>query len=101
MTQKSGVAGRLRRLFVEFSAPMKLARRLHVSLLREMATVGRVLLWTLVLVAPGGFLLVPVLAATSLATGRGNPQTTRERFAALFGSVRSSLLKLQRYWTKR
>ena len=33
-----------------------------------MVTFGRVLLWTVVLIAPGGFLLVPVLAAYSLSS---------------------------------
>ena len=64
-----------------------------------MARVGRVLLWTVVLVAPGGFLLVPVLAATSLATP--GARTTRERFAAIFSNARRQLSSLQRYWTKR
>lgn len=56
-----------------------------------MVVVGRVLLWTVALVAPGGFLLVPVLA---LGSGSG---TLRERLTALAGRVRGSL---QRYWTK-
>ena len=60
-----------------------------------MATAGRVLLWTVVLVAPGGFLLVPVLAARSL---QGKPHASlREHFNELAQRVRSLL---QRYWTK-
>jgi hypothetical protein len=56
-----------------------------------MVAVGRVLLWTVALVAPGGFLLVPVLA---LGSGSG---TLRERLSALVSRARSTL---QRYWTK-
>jgi hypothetical protein len=60
-----------------------------------MATAGRVLLWTVVLVAPGGFLLVPMLAAASL---QGKPHASlRERFAELSQRARALL---QRYWTK-
>ncbi|RYZ08447.1 MAG: hypothetical protein EOO73_08345 [Myxococcales bacterium] len=65
-----------------------------------MAAVGRVLLWTVVLVAPGGFLLVPVLAAASLSSASGRPLTWRERWAALFSVARARLAQLQRYWTK-
>ena len=70
-----------------------------------MVTLGRVLLWTVVLVAPGGFLLVPVLAAASLhSRGAGNPgaspQTLRERWRELVADARRSLGGLQRYWTK-
>lgn len=57
-----------------------------------MVVVGRVLLWTVVLVAPGGFLLVPVLALQGSEGG-----TLRERFSNLAARVRGSL---QRYWTK-
>ena len=63
-----------------------------------MIAVGRVLLWTVALVAPGGFLLVPVLAAASLHSDR--PLTLRERFALLASRARESLTQLQRYWTK-
>jgi hypothetical protein len=62
-----------------------------------MATVGRVLLWTVVLVAPGGFLLVPVLAAASLHGRNQGPQTLREQLRELLGAARA---KLQAYWTK-
>jgi hypothetical protein len=65
-----------------------------------MATFGRVLLWTLVLVAPGGFLLVPVLAATSLGSRAGGAQTLRERVASLVGEVRRGIAAVQRYFTK-
>ena len=53
------------------------------------------LLWTVVLVAPGGLLLVPVLAATSLATSppMQGGASFRERCRAAFA-------RLQRYWTK-
>jgi len=64
-----------------------------------MATVGRVLLWAVVLVAPGGFLLVPVLAATSLGS-RGGPQTLRERATALLAEARRGVDAVQRYWTR-
>jgi hypothetical protein len=56
-----------------------------------MVAVGRVLLWTVALVAPGGFLLVPVLA---LGGGSGS---LRERLSSFTSRVRSAL---QRYWTK-
>jgi len=59
-----------------------------------------VLLWTVVLVAPGGFLLVPVLAAASLGSRGDHPLTWRERWAALFGAARARFAQLQRYWTK-
>lgn len=65
-----------------------------------MAAVGRVLLWAVVLVAPGGFLLVPVLAATSLGARGEQPMTWRERVADLFGAARSRWVQLQSYWTK-
>jgi len=58
-----------------------------------------VLLWTVVLVAPGGFLLVPVLAAASLSRA-DQPQTWRERWAALVVGCRAQWARLQRYWTK-
>jgi hypothetical protein len=57
-----------------------------------MVVVGRVLLWTVVLVAPGGFLLVPVLALSG-----GGSTSLRERFSALAARARA---QLQRYWTK-
>jgi hypothetical protein len=67
-----------------------------------MATLGRVLLWTVVLVAPGGFLLVPVLAATSLGSrGRGHAaQSWRERATSLLGELRRGLAVVQRDFTK-
>jgi hypothetical protein len=62
--------------------------------------IGRVLLWTVVLVAPGGVLLVPVLAATSLQSkGEGAP-SMRERLRQLVAQARASLSGLQRHWTK-
>jgi hypothetical protein len=66
-----------------------------------MVTFGRVLLWTVVLVAPGGFLLVPVLAATELG-GRGDrrPQTLREQLREIGADLRRAFARLQRYWTK-
>lgn len=72
-----------------------------------MATALRVLLWTVVLVAPGGFLLVPVLAATSLSqaqarsVGGNRPRTFGEYLAKLRADVREALAALQRRWTKR
>lgn len=67
-----------------------------------MVTFGRVLLWTVVLVAPGGFLLVPVLAATSLhSRAKGSPRLSlREQLRDWAANARRTLLGLQRYWTK-
>jgi hypothetical protein len=67
-----------------------------------MVTFGRVLLWVVVLVAPGGFLLVPVLAATSLHARAGSsPQLSiRERLRDWAANARRALTGLQRYWTK-
>ena len=65
-----------------------------------MVTFGRVLLWTVVLVAPGGFLLVPVLAAHSLSSRADRSLSLRERLTQLVGQVRQSLSGLQRHWTK-
>ena len=92
-----------------FSLRLKLARRLQRNS-QEMVTFGRVLLWTVVLVAPGGFLLVPVLAATSLhgrgegALAKSGPigigPSLRQRARDLFARARQSLSGLQRHWTK-
>jgi len=66
-----------------------------------MVTFGRVLLWMVVLLAPGGFLLVPVLAAASLHSGQaGGSQTFRERVQQLRADFRLAVRRLQRYWTK-
>jgi hypothetical protein len=65
-----------------------------------MATFGRVLLWTVVLVAPGGFLLVPVLAATSLGSRGHGAHSWRERAASLQSEVRRALAVVQRYFTR-
>jgi len=65
-----------------------------------MVTFGRVLLWTVVLLAPGGFLLVPVLAATSLHSRGGRSLSFRERLSELSADARSAWQRLQRYWTK-
>jgi hypothetical protein len=66
-----------------------------------MVTFGRVLLWTVVLVAPGGFLLFPVLAAAELShRGDGRPQTLRERLSEIGADLRGAAARLQRYWTK-
>jgi hypothetical protein len=67
-----------------------------------MVTLGRVLLWTVVLVAPGGFLLVPVLAAHSLRSQPGGTPglSLRARLTQLLAQVRHSLSGLQRHWTK-
>ena len=65
-----------------------------------MVRLGRVLLWTVVLVAPGGVLLVPVLAAASLQSKDGGPMTLRERLRLLVAQARNSLSGLQRHWTK-
>jgi hypothetical protein len=62
-----------------------------------MAQVARVLLWTVALVAPGGFLLVPVLALQSKGAGGA---TLRARVQALVARARGSVAQLQRYWTK-
>jgi hypothetical protein len=62
-----------------------------------MAQVGRVLLWTVALVAPGGFLLVPVLVLQSKGAGAA---TLRERLQSLVARARASVQQLQRYWTK-
>ncbi|HKY40081.1 MAG TPA: hypothetical protein VJN18_29300 [Polyangiaceae bacterium] len=61
-----------------------------------MVAVGRVVLWTLVLVAPGGFLLVPVLVLQSGSSSR----SWRERVGDLVQGARGSVAQLQRYWTK-
>jgi len=66
-----------------------------------MATALRVLLWTVVLVAPGGFLLVPVLAATSLGTQAARPQTLRERLSGVVEGARRALATLKRRATER
>ncbi len=74
-----------------------------------MVTFGRVLLWTVVLVAPGGFLLVPVLAAASLHSrngavpGRGRAlglSDMRDALRDWAANARRSLSGIQRYWTK-
>ena len=72
-----------------------------------MVRFGRVLLWTVVLVAPGGVLLVPVLAAASLQSkGAGAPglatpaPSVRDRLRRLLTQARTSLSGLQRHWTK-
>ena len=65
-----------------------------------MVRFGRVLLWTVVLVAPGGVLLVPVLAAASLQSKGDGALSLRERLRQLVTQVRSSLSGLQRHWTK-
>ena len=66
-----------------------------------MVTFGRVLLWTVVLVAPGGFLLVPVLAAAELGNRRaGSPQTLRDQLREIGADLRRAVARLQRYWTK-
>ncbi len=66
------------------------------------------LLWTVVLVAPGGFLLVPVLAAASLSGGGARDgvagsaaPTLRERLALLVADARQAMAALHRRWTKR
>jgi hypothetical protein len=63
-------------------------------------TFGRVLLWTVVLLAPGGFLLVPVLAAASLRQKDAPKATLREQFSLLVAEARKALGGLQRHWTK-
>jgi hypothetical protein len=64
-----------------------------------MVTFGRVLLWTVVLVAPGGFLLVPVLVGASLHSRAGGG-SWRERLSDWMVEVRASFARLQRHWTK-
>ena len=82
-----------------FSLRLKLARRLQRNP-QEMVTFGRVLLWTVVLVAPGGFLLVPVLAASSLHGRAQGSAGLRERVRELLARARQALSGLQRHWTK-
>ena len=65
-----------------------------------MATVGRVLLWAVVLVAPGGFLLAPVLAAATLNARSDQPKTPREMLEQALATLRSACSRVQRYWTK-
>jgi hypothetical protein len=70
-----------------------------------MVAFGRVLLWMLVLVAPGGFLLVPVLAAASLhgsgSARRLNPaQQLMQDLRELPHVLRRGMARLQLYWTK-
>jgi hypothetical protein len=67
-----------------------------------MVTFGRVLLWMVVLLAPGGFLLVPVLAAHSLRsrTDGSRVLSLRERLTQVLAQARHSLSGLQRHWTK-
>ena len=67
-----------------------------------MVAFGRVLLWMVVLVAPGGFLLVPVLAATSLHSRAksSHPFSLRAQLRDWAANARRALQGLQRYWTK-
>lgn len=65
-----------------------------------MVRFGRVLLWTVVLVAPGGVLLVPVLAAASLQSKGDGAPSVRDRLRQLLAQARGSLSGLQRHWTK-
>jgi hypothetical protein len=62
-----------------------------------MVAVGRVLLWTVALVAPGGFLLVPVLV---LHSGGSTKSGLRGRLSGWAQRARGSVGSLQRYWTK-
>jgi len=62
-----------------------------------MVAVGRAVLWTLVLVAPGGFLLVPVLVLHGAEPHAGG---LRGRINDLLQRARGSVARLQRYWTK-
>jgi hypothetical protein len=59
-----------------------------------MVTFGRVLLWTVVLIAPGGFLLVPVLAAASLQSRGGGSLSFRERLRDWVAEARRSVSRL-------
>jgi hypothetical protein len=70
-----------------------------------MVTFGRVLLWMVVLIAPGGFLLVPVLAAASLhgsspVRGLNPAQQLMHDLRALPQLLRRAFARLQLYWTK-
>ena len=74
-----------------------------------MVTLGRVLLWTVVLVAPGGFLLVPILAAASLHSRNAAVAALtrapvvpgwRDSLGGWLANARRSLGGLQRYWMK-
>jgi hypothetical protein len=51
-----------------------------------MATVFRILLWALVLIAPGGILLAPLLAAHELRRRSANRAQNREQAHELLGS---------------
>ena len=99
MTWKSDLAAHSACLSCHFSLRLKLARRLQRNP-REMVTFGRVLLWMVVLVAPGGFLLVPVLAATSLRGRSASAPSLRELATEWRARARQSLAGLQRHWTK-
>jgi hypothetical protein len=54
-------------------------------------------LWTVALVAPGGFLLVPVLV---LHSGGSTKSGLRGRLSGWAQRARGSVGSLQRYWTK-
>jgi hypothetical protein len=51
-------------------------------------------LWTVVLIAPGGFLLVPVLAAASLHSRGGGSLTFRERLRDWVAEARRYVSRL-------
>jgi hypothetical protein len=72
---------RSERNFLAIHPLYKVARGLHRSRQEEvMATVLRVLLWALVLLAPGGLLLAPVLAAHELRRrARANPSNAPQQ----------------------
>ena len=59
-----------------------------------MVTFGRVLLWMVVLIAPGGFLLIPFLAAASLRPRAGSPVSFRERLRDWVAEARRSANRL-------
>ena len=54
-------------------------------------------MWTVALVAPGGFLLVPVLV---LQSGGSTGDGLRGRLSDWVQRARGSVSSLQRYWTK-
>jgi hypothetical protein len=66
-----------------------------------MVTFGRVLLWTVVLIAPGGFLLVPVLAAASLHSRGGGSLSFRERLRDWLGEARRYVSRLFQHRSAR
>jgi hypothetical protein len=82
MTRKSGCTRAFANADCNFAVDRSLARTMHFYVV-EMPTVIRALLWTAVVIAPGGVLLLPLLvldsrrrqgeAAADAANGGGSP----------------------------